>query len=37
MCALNFTIDPFENLILFDPQSGEKIANKEFIPSFCMV
>ena len=37
MCALNFTIDNFENLILFDPQDGQKIANIEFTPTFCMV
>ena len=35
--ALNFTIDPFQNLILFDPQDGQKIANNEFTPTFCMV
>ena len=37
MCALNFTIDPFQNLILFDSQNGQKIATDKFIPTFCMV
>ena len=35
--ALNFIIDPFGNLILFDPQNGQKIATTEFTPTFCMV
>ena len=35
--ALNFTIDPFQNLILFDPQNGQKIVHNEFTPTFCMV
>ena len=30
MCALNFTIDPFQNLILFDPLNGQKIATDKF-------
>ena len=37
MCALNFTIDPFQNVILFDPQNGQKIATDKFTPTFCMV
>ena len=37
MCALNFTIDPFQNLILFDSQNGQKIATEKFTPNFCMV
>ena len=36
MCALNFTIDPFQNLILFDSQNGQKIATDKFTPTFCM-
>ena len=35
--ALNFTIDPFQKLILFDPQNGQQIANDKFTPTFCMV
>ena len=35
--ALNFIIDPFQNLILFDPQNGQKIENNEFTPTYCMV
>ena len=37
MCALNFTIDPFQNIILFDSQNGQKIATDKFTPTFCMV
>ena len=37
MCALNFSIDPFQNLILFDSQNGQKIATDKFTPNFCMV
>ena len=37
MCALNFTIDPFQNIIIFDPQNGQKIATDKFTPTFCMV
>ena len=37
MCTLNFTIDPFQDLILFDPQNGQKIAADKFIPTFCML
>ena len=37
MCALNFTIDPSQNVILFDSQNGEKIATDKFTPTFCMV
>ena len=35
--AFNFTIDPFENLVLFDPFLGQQIGYDEYIPSFCMV
>ena len=35
--ALNFIIDPFQNILLFDPQNGQKITNNEFTPTFCMV
>ena len=35
--AFNFIIDPFENLILFDPFLGRQIGYDEYIPSFCMV
>ena len=35
--AFNFTIDPFENLILFEPQDGRDIAHNEYTPYFCMV
>ena len=37
ICALNFTIDKFQKLILFDPQNGQQIANDKFTPTFCMV
>ena len=36
-CALNFTVDPFQKLILFDPQNGQQIVNDKFTPTFCMV
>ena len=35
--ALNFIIDPFQNLIFFDPQNGQKIENNESTPTYCMV
>ena len=35
--AVNFTIDPFQKLILFDPQNGQQIVNDKFTPTFCMV
>ena len=35
--ALNFTVDPFQKLILFDPQNGQQIVNDKFTPTFCMV
>ena len=35
--AFNFTIDPFENLILFEPQNGQQIAHDQFTPYFCIV
>ena len=35
--AYNFTIDPFGNLILLDPQNGQQIAHNEYDPYFCMV
>ena len=35
--AFNFTIDPFENLILFEPQNGQQIAHAEYTPYFCIV
>ena len=34
--TLNFTIDPFGNLILFDPQAGEQIAQNKYKPNFCL-
>ena len=37
MCAINFTIDPFQKLILFDPQNGQEIATDKYTPTFCMV
>ena len=33
--AVNFTIDPFVKLILFDPQDGQKIPTNEFTPNSC--
>ena len=35
--AINFTIDPFVKLILFDPQNGQQIPTDKFTPTFCMV
>ena len=36
--SFNFTIDPFGNLIIFDPQEGKQIAqNKINKPFFCLV
>ena len=35
--AYNFTIDPFGNLILLEPQNGQQIAHNEYDPYFCMV
>lgn len=35
--TLNFTIDPFGNLIFFDPQAGEQIAQNKYTPYFCLV
>ena len=35
--AFNFTIDPFENLILFEPRTGKRIAHNEYNPYICMV
>ena len=37
MCAVNFTIDPFLKLILFDPQNGQEIATDKYTPTLCMV
>ena len=37
MCAYNFTIDPFQNLILFDSQNGQKFATDKFTPTLCMM
>ena len=37
MCAINFTIDPFQKLILFDPQNGQQIDTDKYTPTFCMV
>ena len=38
IAAFNFTIDPFRNLILFDPVKGEKIDHAKY-PSldFCVL
>ena len=38
VAAFNFTIDPFRNLILFDPVKGEQIDHVKY-PSldFCML
>lgn len=35
--AFNFTIDPFGQLILFEPQNGQQISHNEYTPYFCMV
>ena len=35
--AFNFTIDPFEKVILFEPQNGQLIAYNVWTPFFCMV
>ena len=35
--AFNFTIDPFGNLILLEPQNGMQIAHNEYDPYYCMV
>ena len=35
--AFNFTIDPFRNLILFDPEFGQQIGHDEYVPYFCML
>ena len=35
--AYNFTIDPFGELILFEPQNGQTIAQNEYTPYFCLV
>ena len=35
--TFNFTIDPFGDLILFDPQTGKQIDHKDYEPYFCMV
>ena len=35
--AFNFTIDPFENLILFEPQSGQSIPHGQYTPYLCIV
>ena len=36
MCVINYTIDPFQNVVLFDPQNGQRIATDKFTPTFCM-
>lgn len=35
--AFNFTIDPFKNLILFEPQNGKQMAPDAYTPYFCVV
>ena len=35
--AYNFTIDPFGELILLEPQNGLQIAPDKYTPYFCMV
>ena len=37
MCAVNFIIDPFQKLILFDPQNGQEIDTDKYTPTLCMV
>ena len=37
MCAINFTIDLSQKLILFDPKNGQEIATDKYTPTFCMV
>ena len=34
--ALNFTIDPLQKFILFDPQNGQQIANDKFTPIYLL-
>ena len=35
--ALNFTVDIFGNLILFDPQNGHHVATSSCTPTFCVL
>ena len=35
--AFNFTIDPFLNLILFEPRNGQQIDHDEYVPYLCVV
>ena len=35
--AYNFTVDPFLNLILFEPRNGELIDLNEYVPYLCVV
>ena len=35
--AFNFTVDPFSNLILFEPETGQQIDHDEYVPFLCLV
>ena len=35
--AFNFTIDPFQNLLLFEPQNGQEIGTHAWNPYFCLI
>ena len=35
--AINFTIDPFKSLILFDPRTSQQLGHNDYTPFFCLM